>query len=142
MAKEDPNALLVGHVGQKVVLMKDGKVLMCKGRDFDKLWDFPGGRLHKDEPAKEGLIREVKEELGVDIGVGKPLYVCASTMNLTGIPRYYVVFEAKLANPHIEFTVADDEIKELRWVGPEDVETLETWDDWKVVLERYLKHAS
>lgn len=142
MAKEDPDALLVGHIGQKVVLMKGDKVLMCKGRDFDKLWDLPGGRLHKNEAAKDGLIREVKEEIGVDIEVGKPLYACASTMNITGIARYYVVFEGEILDPNAELTIADDEIKEIRWVGKEEIDSLETWDDWRALLTAYFSNVT
>lgn len=143
MAKEDPNALLVGHVGQKVVLMKDGKVLMCRGYDFSTRWDFPGGRIHSEEQPREGLIREVKEEIGVDIEVGKPLYACSSTENKNGTARYYVVFEGRFLNPNSEFTVADDEIQELRWVGAREAESLEMWEDWRVLLKEYFKtHAS
>lgn len=138
MAKEDPDALLLAHVGQKVLIKKDGKVLMCKGRDFDTLWDFPGGRIHKNEKPAQALVREVKEELGVDIEVGKPLYTCASNISKSNIPRYYIVFEGKIKNPDARFTLASDEIKEVRWVGESEVDSLETWDDWKVVLNTYL----
>jgi isopentenyldiphosphate isomerase len=52
------------------------------------------------------------------------------------------VFEAKQTNPDEEFKVADDELSEIRWIGPEDVAGLTTWEDWRTLLTDYFKtHA-
>lgn len=146
MAQELPEELLLANVGQKVVCMKDGKVLMVRGRvtfhDLDKRWDFPGGRMHTGEEPISALTRELKEELGVDFEIGKPLLACTTYETPSGVPRYYVVFEAKLSDPAAEFIVADDELSELKWIGPEEIETMPTWEDWRTLLKEYFKeHA-
>lgn len=143
MATELPEELLLANVGQKVVVMKDGKVLMCRGRvtfkDMDKRWDFPGGRMHTGEEPIPALARELREELGVDFVIGKPLLTCITYETPTGVPRYYVLFEAALADSNAEFKVADDELSELKWVGREEIETMPTWEDWRTFLRGYFE---
>lgn len=46
------------------------KVLLCHRRDHD-LWNLPGGGLEKGESPWEGVIREVKEEVGLEVEVAR-----------------------------------------------------------------------
>lgn len=47
----------------------DGRVLLTQrpeGKDMAGLWEFPGGKVHAGETPEAALIRELKEELGID----------------------------------------------------------------------------
>ena len=47
----------------------DGRVLLARrpeGKAMAGLWEFPGGKVHDGEAPEAALIRELKEELGVD----------------------------------------------------------------------------
>lgn len=52
----------------------DGRFLICR-RPLDKAlggyWEFPGGKLEPGETPEQALVRECREELGVDVGVGE-----------------------------------------------------------------------
>ncbi len=48
----------------------DNRVLIAQrpqGKQLAGLWEFPGGKLHDGERPEAALIRELKEELGIDV---------------------------------------------------------------------------
>jgi 8-oxo-dGTP diphosphatase len=48
----------------------DGRVLLAQrpqGRTMAGLWEFPGGKVEAGEKPEATLIRELKEELGIDV---------------------------------------------------------------------------
>lgn len=53
------------------ILIKNNKILMSKRdkkkREFPGYWEFPGGKCNKNESIKDCIVREIKEELNVDI---------------------------------------------------------------------------
>tara|TARA_Y100000589_G_scaffold287957_1_gene289063 strand:+ start:247 stop:663 length:417 start_codon:yes stop_codon:yes gene_type:complete len=48
----------------------ENKILIGKrpeGKNFEKLWEFPGGKVKKNETVEQALIRETKEEINVNL---------------------------------------------------------------------------
>lgn len=47
----------------------DGRILMSQrpeGKDHAGLWEFPGGKLEAGEGPEDAVVRELREELGVE----------------------------------------------------------------------------
>lgn len=137
MTQEIPEQLLVGQIRQKALLIKDGnKILVSRDIGHAK-WDLPGGRLHVGEDPKEGLAREVKEEIGVEIEVGRPLFTASIPAYRETKVSFMVLHEAHLKNPAQEFVLAPDEIEEVRWVTKEEALALPMWDEYKRALKAH-----
>ncbi len=59
------------------ILIEDNSILLVKQKVSDKRnWSLPGGRLERGETLEQGIVREMKEETGLDIKILKMLYVC------------------------------------------------------------------
>ena len=58
------------YVSACVIVDIDNKILVATREhksDFKTYWEFPGGKLNKNETPENCLIREIKEEIGVDL---------------------------------------------------------------------------
>ena len=53
-----------------VIRNEDNEVLIVQREeltDHPLKWEFPGGKVHQDEGEEDCIIREIKEELSMDI---------------------------------------------------------------------------
>jgi 8-oxo-dGTP diphosphatase len=51
----------------------EGRILLAQrpaGKAMAGLWEFPGGKVGANETPEAALVRELKEELGIDTSVG------------------------------------------------------------------------
>lgn len=67
---ESPDAKPLLLVAACALVDVDGRVLLARrpeGKKMAGLWEFPGGKLNPGETPEAALIRELKEELGIDV---------------------------------------------------------------------------
>lgn len=114
---------------QKIVVTgfvyNKGKTLLLKRSSKESFlpeyWELPGGKVNFGEIPEDGLVREYKEETGLEISVGKPFrtfsYV-SSDSNRHTVEIVYECFlkggEVLISDAHSEFArVSENDIKEL-----------------------------
>ncbi len=56
------------------IIERDGKILLAQRpaqSDQAGLWEFAGGKVEPDESQRQALVRELREELGIEATVGE-----------------------------------------------------------------------
>ena len=79
------------------VCVQDGKILLCRAKGGATTY-LPGGHIEFGETGRQALVREVKEELGVDAEAGAFLGVVENAFQQHGKPHAEInlVYELKL----------------------------------------------
>src|SRR6266571_6701951 len=66
------------------VFVEDDRVLLHRA-EYEDFWSLPGGRVEMLELAAEGLRREMREELGEEVSVGRLLWVAENSFAFQGV---------------------------------------------------------
>ncbi|MCK5099031.1 MAG: NUDIX hydrolase [Desulfobacteraceae bacterium] len=59
--------------GSSIIFLNDKREILLFLRDnipdipYPNMWDIPGGHVEKDETPKQCIVREMKEEMGLDL---------------------------------------------------------------------------
>jgi 8-oxo-dGTP diphosphatase len=100
------------------LLDREGAVLIAKrpeGRPLAGLWEFPGGKVEAGEEPEEALIRELHEELGIDIAKRDLMPL---TFASHAYPDFHLFMPVYLCR-RWQGSVAPHEGQELLWVKPD-----------------------
>lgn len=68
------------------ICVKDGHILICRNRKVGNLY-FPGGHIEFGETGAEALVREVREEMGVESAAREFLGCCEHRFDQHGKPH-------------------------------------------------------
>lgn len=59
------------------IIRRDGRVLVAQrpaGKPYSGYWEFPGGKIEKNETGRDALVRELHEELGISVLMAQPWF--------------------------------------------------------------------
>ena len=125
------------------VIVSDGKALVTeRGREPEKgRYDVPGGFLGPGEEPLDGLKREVREELGIEIEVTMEDFVQMATHRYGAEGDFVLAigFRARIRNG-AEPTPADD-VAAVRWVTNDELDQVEfAWPHDRDLVRKALAH--
>ena len=118
---------------------EDGRVLITQRRPqaFMPLkWEFPGGKVEAGESDETALVREIKEELGVEVEVG---------LHFMGLEHDYPDFSIDFHVYHCRLLSGEMKkhgVHDLRWVLPEELDSFEFPPADEPTIEKLLGEAT
>ena len=113
------------------------KVLIVyeKGRNF---WGFPKGHIEEGETETQTALREIKEEVGIDVKIldEKYRYETNYIIEDKQIDKTSIFFIAETLDDNYETTNQETEIEDSKWLSVEEALNILTFDNSKDVLKK------
>lgn len=120
-----------------LIFNSENKVLICKRAEEDGYgkWCFVGGSIESIEMAREAIIRETKEEVGLQL------------LNFELIDKYKTIDNLEYTfvcnNDYIgEINIQEEEISETKWVYLSELNKYDLFTPSKISLEKYLDYIN
>ncbi len=132
-------------VAVSATIERDGKILIGK-RSLKKtfgpgVWELPSGRLELGESPREGLLREMKEELSVDVIRAQEYYSYLIQQPPLEDEIIVVCFACQI--PDHQSPMKSSEHVEIKWVTPHDfISKYASFPTQKEEIRHYLKMKS
>ncbi len=95
------------------IIEKDGKFLIAKrakGKHLEGKWEFPGGKIEKNETPEECLTRELQEEFGILAKIGD--FVAESLFQYGDRNIRLLGYRAKYISGEFRLNAHDD----IKWI--------------------------
>jgi 8-oxo-dGTP diphosphatase len=105
-----------------VAVVRDGKVLAAYRAGPDGGWEFPGGKVEPGETEEQAAVREIREELDLEIKVGASLGPAVGIDERHRLHVYLasIVAGEPVLREHTELRwFARDELDETTWLVPD-----------------------
>jgi 8-oxo-dGTP diphosphatase len=107
-------------VAAAALIDPDGRVLIAQrpeGKAFAGLWEFPGGKVEKDERPEQALVRELNEELGIRVEES-----CLAPLTFVSFayPEFHLLMPLYVCR-HWQGFAAAREHRALNWVKPKEL---------------------
>jgi A/G-specific adenine glycosylase len=107
-------------IGVAVIWNEQRQILIDKRRPeglLGGLWEFPGGKIEKNETVEECIKREIQEELGIEIIVGARLITINHTYS-----HFHVTLFVHHCH-HLSGIPQPIESDEIRWVTLSEIDS-------------------
>jgi 8-oxo-dGTP pyrophosphatase MutT (NUDIX family) len=141
---DEPNAPKANSVVPSVtaiVTNDDGELLLIHKTDND-LWALPGGGHDIGESIADTVVREVKEETGIDVEPTGVVGIYTDPRHVMAYDdgevrqQFSILFSTRTLGGELR---TSSESKEVRWVPFDHVATLDMHPSMRKRIERYLE---
>jgi len=117
---------------------KQGNVLITRrlpGSHLGGLWEFPGGTVEKGETRQQALIREIKEEIDLNISVAELYWHERFEYDIKMVDISFYICRMQPTKQKIRLLQAAD----FRWLDPEELDRRQFPPADAALIEKLLK---
>ncbi|HEX3585052.1 MAG TPA: (deoxy)nucleoside triphosphate pyrophosphohydrolase [Candidatus Angelobacter sp.] len=103
------------------LIVRESKILICQRTEDQAMplkWEFPGGKVERDEDLKDALHRELDEELGIDAVIGRKVATIQHTY-ASGASLALYFYRVDQFRNEIDNRI----FRDVRWVDRKDLPT-------------------
>ncbi len=104
------------------LIFRNGKLLITQRRNADHLgglWEFPGGKREGNESFEACLVRELKEELGLDVQTGQLIETVIHHYPGKSVCLKFFKCSCEAGDPQPLACQA------IAWIGPDEIDRYE-----------------
>ena len=123
-------------ISVKGIVLVNNKIVLLKNERQE--WELPGGKIEENESAEQCAIREVKEELAIDVQIVSLVDVWM--YDIQGKVKVLIVtYACRPISMDEKKLKISNEHKELGLFTPEEIDTLNMPDGYKSSIKKALK---
>lgn len=134
------------RVSVEIYLKKADKAIICKRVPKSSVnpetWSPSAGKVKYTEIPTDAVIREAKEELGVDVKIVKELHCRAVTLKSQNSDAYRLLYSYLVEQTDDSQKIElNDEHSEYKWISLEDIDAPEyssLYEQQKTILKQIL----
>ena len=117
------------------ILIENGRILLVRQKvNPSRQWSLPGGRAEPGETLEEAMVREMLEETGLEVSVGRLLYVADKPED----NLLHITFEVQRQAGRIRLPTGEFDANPITDVRLVDVDTLGSFgfsEKWRSLVE-------
>ena len=112
--------MIIKHVVACALSDNTGRVLINQrpvGKDYEGYWEFPGGKIEEGETPESAIIRELKEEINIDVSAS-----CLAPLSFSEMmyDNFYVVVLLYVCRKWDGY-IQPQEKQKIEWIQPKDI---------------------
>ncbi len=142
------------HFTASALIIDNGKVLLLYHKKLG-VWLYPGGHIEKNETPDQAVIREAKEETGLDVEIigEKDDNLADINTDVSVLHSPYIilcelvgnhyhndiVYLCKISGDNKKIECNDRESKDIRFFGIDELDNIKFFSNFRRLLEKILK---
>lgn len=119
-----------------LIINSNNEILMVKNWLSDGKWSLPGGGIHNNETPETAIVREVKEEVGLNLSKSNLIFVSKGKWQTYDLGYTYQIYKI-LYKDTKQINLRKLEMVDYSWVSNDHLQKIETAQEIKEALKVY-----